>query len=76
VSACVVQEQTAAQEALQAAFDSTSSERAALEAEAGSLRGRLAELVGVQQQLAELEVTHDAATQRLTQLEEEHEVLT
>jgi hypothetical protein len=69
-----LQAQTVAKEALRLKFDTTSSERDALQAESESLRGRLEELVGVQQALAELQVQHEAAAARLVELEEQHEV--
>lgn len=68
------QAQTVAKEALQLKLDTTSSERDALQAESESLRERLTELVGVQQELAELQVQHETAAARLAELEEQHEV--
>ncbi len=68
------QAQIVAKDTLQLKLDTTSTERDALQADSESLRGRLAELVGVQQELAGLQVQHEAATARLVELEEQHQV--
>lgn len=61
-------------QALQLQLQSTISERDTLQSETATLRDRLAELVGVQEELAVLQGQHEAATTRLAQLEEQHEV--
>ena len=63
-----------AKEALQLHLDRTSSERDALQAESATLRGRLSELVGVQQELAGLQEQHEVVTARVLELEQERQV--
>lgn len=76
VGASPTQEHAAAQEQLQLSLEQAAAVRAALEAEAGSLRLRLAELVRVQQECGTLRVQHEAAAARVSQLEAEHVDLT
>jgi hypothetical protein len=59
---------------MQVSLEAAAAAHSALEAEAGSLRDRLSDLVGVQQQLAQLRVEHEAATACASKLEGKQEV--